>query len=482
MENDARSRTLTHPLLLAALVAISSVGSPIPVLDLVPAAQAQDYFEEDEAATADTEKGHTFGVEVKAHYRDTDEARFPSPFPFGPSSLPVGQTRGFMEAVEPGEHFELSAATVFYRGEWAEQWGAKVKVDLYDRYDRNPTSEDQEWDVDEAWLRYGPETLPGQTHEGYSAYVKLGKFPKFERQNDRHLESYGLIGGSFNRAEDVGIEAGFDLGRFFYLKASVTQGNPVFYREPNALAGDNGTSVLRQTNPEPELGTGLPILYDADVELDDLNFDNPEGGIGIGVRFGGDNWNLDLLAFHYERDLAETVELEGTFYGGDLDLLRGPRNLFPSPQLSGNDKEETGINLWFYAGGLSVFAQYVDQEVAGLVRDGFEVEVAWDIELPYFGDIGGRQILPFIAPAVRYSEIDPQFVNHPLFPAPSIMWDWEKLDIGVRLGLIEGVADMTVEYNDNTFVRAGRDESADEFLATCRFMWDWQLASEPSAF
>ncbi len=32
---------------------------------------------------------------------------------------------------------------------------------------------------------------------------------------------------------------------------------------------------------------------------------------------------------------------------------------------------------------------------------------------------------------------------------------------------------LTVEWNDNTFVRAGRDESADEFLATLRWEMDW---------
>ncbi|MEO1087185.1 MAG: hypothetical protein AAFY88_23360, partial [Acidobacteriota bacterium] len=218
--------TRFHHWLLAGLVATATWA---------PGALAQDW--DDEEAVVDDDKGHVVGFEVKTHYRDSEDQSFPSPFPFGPNSLPVGQERGLLETVEAGEHFELSAATVFYRGEWGKHWGAKAKIDLYDLHDRNPTSDDNEWDVDELWLRYGPEIEPGETHEGYSAYVKLGKFPKFERQDDRHLESYGLISTSFNRAEDVGIEAGFDLGRYFYLKASITQGNPVFYRDPNALAG-----------------------------------------------------------------------------------------------------------------------------------------------------------------------------------------------------------------------------------------------------
>ncbi len=61
--------------------------------------------------------------------------------------------------------------------------------------------------------------------------------------------------------------------------------------------------------------------------------------------------------------------------------------------------------------------------------------------------------------------------NHPLYPAPSVMWDWEKIDIGLRLGVLEEI-DLTLEWNDNTFVRAGRDESADELLATLRVEMD----------
>lgn len=430
-----------------------------------------------------SEKGHTFGLEVRTHYRDSDFAQLPSPFPFLPSSLPVGQERGFLETVDAGDSFEVSVATVFYRGTWGEQdqWGAKAKVDLIDKHDRNPTSDDNEWDVDELWLRFGSaEVEPGDFHEGISGYAKLGKFPKFERQNDRHLESYGLIGTSFNRAEDVGLELGFDIGRHFYLRSSFTQGNPVFYRDPNALAGDHGTEVLISgPNPVPELQTGFPILYDADVELDNLNFGEPEVGLGLGGRFGNERWSLDLLAFGYRRDLADTVELEGTIYGGDLDLLLGPGNAFPLVGIAGDQKEEFGLTLWFYFGGFSAFGQYVDQEVAGLERDGFEVELAWDIELPWFGSLFGRQVLPFVAPAVRYSEIDPHFGfdrSNP-FPAPSVTWDWEKLDLGIRLGLVDGWADLTLEYADNEFLVGNKKESADEFLATLRIMWDTRLGS-----
>lgn len=426
---------------------------------------------------------HAFGVEAKVHYRDTDEAKFAVNFPFSPQMLPVGQTQGFIEAVEPGSHFEASTVTLWYKGNWEDAMGGglatKVKIDLIDRYDRNPTSTDDEWDVDEAWLRWGPETEPGMSHNGMTAYLKLGKFPKFERQDDRHLESYGLVSTTFNRMEDVGIEIGADLGGVFYTKASYTEGNGLYLRDPNALAGDNGIPELLTLNPDPELKSGIVIPYDADVAVDDVSFDDPEIGVGLGMRFGGEAgyWNLDVMAFAYRRDLSDTREFDGSFYGGDLDLLFGPLSAGPTSRpfsfaVTNRTKEEVGLNVWYYAGGLSLFAQYVDQDLGGMSRDGLEVELAYDWELPWTGTLFGRQLFPFIAPAIRYSELNSDIVliNPPVTPSPSFMWDWQKLDIGVRLGILTGF-DLTFEYADNEFVRAGQKESADELLATFRFNW-----------
>ena len=49
-----------------------------------------------------------WGLEAKAHYRDSDLNRFPISFPFSPQMLPVGQDSGFLETVEEGQHFEVS--------------------------------------------------------------------------------------------------------------------------------------------------------------------------------------------------------------------------------------------------------------------------------------------------------------------------------------------------------------------------------------
>lgn len=411
-----------------------------------------------------------WGIEVKSHFRDSEATENPVPFLFPPEFLPPGAERGFQRTVNPDSHFEVSTVTLLLRADWGEAIAARAKIDFVDLYDRNPTSSDREIDVDEVWIRFGRD--PEAPAEGFGAYAKVGKFAHFERQNDRHLESYGLVSTAFNRFEDAGLEVGFDFGRHVYLRGSLTQGNPLFFRDPNALAGDNGTpgnDPSRRENPVPELQSGFPILYDAEVE--DLDVDGDfETGFGLGVRFGDPAGGgfLDLLGWSYRRQLQETVALEGTFYGGDLDLLNGPFDAFSLP-ISGDDKEEVGANLRAGISGLSLFGQYVAQELAGMDRTGWEVEAAWTFELPLVWASGGRQLFPTIQPAVRYSYLEPEFAGgSPQYPAPSVRWEWSKLDYGIRLGIVSGV-DLTVEFADNTMTLAnGREISADELLATLR--------------
>lgn len=412
----------------------------------------------------------SWGLEAKAHLRDSEETRIPVALPDF-VVLPPGE-QAFLETANAGTHGELSVVTLFADAVWGPALAAHLKIDFIDLHERNPTSEDHRVDVDEAWIRFGREREPAVLPERPGVYLKVGKMPHFERQNDRHLESYGLISTAFNRLEDVGLELGADLGRHLYLRASVTQGNPVFFRDPNALAGDNGTPPFASGLPsdaQTPIKSGFLILYDAEVE--DFSFDgDPEIGAGVGVRFGdleGED-GVDFLVWGYRRKLAETVPLEGTFYGGDLDLLRGPLNMVPLA-IRGDEKEELGANLWIYWRGFSLFAQYVDQEIAGLPRTGYETELAWNFDLPVVWGLAGRQLFPSIQPVVRYSKLDPDFDSVRGFPAPSITWDWEKIDYGVRIGIIPGV-DLTAELADNTFTLAsGRDVSADEVLATLRW-------------
>jgi hypothetical protein len=413
------------------------------------------------------------GLEARANYRDSEENRFKVPFKFPEKFLPHGQSDGFEETVNAGSHLEISVVTLLLNASWGDGLTAHGKVDFIDLYDRNPTSSDKKTDVDEAWLRFGIEPEPATLAPRGGAYLKIGKMPKFERQDDRHLESYGLVSTAFNRMEDTGVELGLNLGRHVYAKATATQGNPVFLRDPNALAGDNGQPELLRDFPDPALLTGIVILYDAEVEDIDLDGD-PELGGGLGVRFADEagTRGLDLLAWGYRRTLAKTVALEGTFYGGDLDILDGPDDVkdhAASLPIRGNEKREVGANLWLYLGGFSFFGQYVDQEMAGLPRTGIEGEASWRFELPLRLSIGDQQLFTYVAPAVRYSKLDNKFRNPKTTPAPSLAWDWEKVDAGVRLGVISGV-DLTLEYADNTFILgSGARRDNNEFLTTLRW-------------
>ena len=411
-----------------------------------------------------------WGTDLRAHYRDSDLFRFQSPFPFGAGQIPPGQSAVFIETVDPGQHIEVSLVSLFLEASWAEKATAKVKIDAIDLYDRNPTSTDREVDVDEIWFRWGHETPPGFAPETPGWYAKLGKFAKFERQEDRHLESYGLAATAFNRFEDAGLETGFDLGRRVYLKASYTTGNPVFLRDPNAEAGDNGTSALRQTHPVTERGSGVDILYDAEIE--GFDFDEPEVGLALGLRLGEEasHRTAEVQLWGYQRKLADRVELHGTFYGGDLDLLDGPAAGFGLP-ITDDDKRELGANVWVYWGGLSIFAQYVDQEIAGMARVGYDLEAAWAIELPLVWAAGGKQVFPRLQPVVRKSYLDPDFVGGGRFPAASARWEWDKLDIGLRVTVVEGL-DITFEQNLNDFIlTSGAERQQDETLVTVRWLF-----------
>jgi hypothetical protein len=408
-----------------------------------------------------------WGLEAKANFRQSEENRFAVPFPFTPEQLPPGQTRGFEETVNGGSHVELSDVTLLLDGIWSESLRAHLKLDFISLYERNPTSTGVQTNVDEAWVRFGREPAHALLAERSGMYAKVGKFAKFERQNDRHLESYGLVSTAFNRIEDIGLELGADLGPHLYLKGSLTAGNPVFLRDPNALAGDNG---IRNASRDPALKTGLVILYDARVQ--DLDADgNPQVGLALGWRTAdaeGRN-GIDLMAWGRRRKLAETVEFEGSFYGGDIDILNGPGNAFPLQTITNDRKREAGANLWLYLGNFCFFGQYVDQELAGLPRTGIEGEVTWTFDLPLVWSLGERQLFSYVAPSVRWSRLDNEFRNPRQTPSPSFAWDWDKIDAGVRLGIVEAT-DLTLEYAHNDFILgSGAHRDNDEYLVTLRW-------------
>ena len=80
------------------------------------------------------------------------------------------------------------------------------------------------------------------------------------------------------------------------------------------------------------------------------------------------------------------------------------------------------------------------------------------------------QLFPHLQPAVRYSHLDPSFLGgSPKYPAPSLRWQWTKIDAGLRLTIIEGI-DVTAEYADNEFILLnGKHIRNDETLVTLRW-------------
>jgi hypothetical protein len=387
-------------------------------------------------------------TEVRADYRWSKDERVTRPFPLGAA----------LTTPDPGSHLELNVADIQLDLGYGDWLAMRAKVHAQAKHRRNPTTTDRKIDADELWIRFGvkPEFLARPL--GTSFFVQAGKFPKMERQPVRLLESYGVAATAFNRFEDVQLQVGGTVGRNFYWRGQVANGNPLFIRDPNALAGDNGVPAQILDHKQPELGSGFPILYNAETE--DLVFDTShiQTGEALGYRWqrGDESLGFDFMVFHYQRDLADTVRLTGTEYGGDLDVLvvKGSevgsgidRGLAIVP--GDRNKEEFGARWYGEWGQATLNAQMTWQKVAGLEREGWEVEAGyrWPLQL---GPIESIQ------PAVRVSNLNNHFGAHPEYPAISARWDWRKYDAGVRVGLKHGL-DVTFEYaTHDTFNAAGR--------------------------
>lgn len=377
--------------------------------------------------------------EVRADYRWSEEASHPIPgFPFPPDFPPPGQGRVLLQTPEPGHHVELNVAEVTLDLAYGDWFLARAKVHAQARHRANPTSNDRQFDADELFVRIGKKPEMLERPDGTSFFVQAGKAPKMERQPTRLLESYGLAATAFNRFEDTQLLAGGTVGRNFYWRAQVSNGNPLFFRDANALAGDNGTPDRVPPNPTPDIKSGFPIFYDAEVESLVFETGNMEVGGALGYRWQTEDQRtgFDLIAFAYRRELAEAADLYGTFYNGDIDLLDGAFGIGGFP-LASNEKEDYGARLYGEWGNLAGTLQYTAQDIGGLERYGWEAEVGYHLPLN-FGWIESIQ------PAARFSRLENHFAN-PRFPAPSVNWDWDKIDAGVRVGLKHGL-DVTAEY------------------------------------
>jgi hypothetical protein len=400
-------------------------------------------------------------LELRANYRDSKPAAFPLRFPFPPEFLPVGQTVGFEQTVDRGRHGELSVAQIRLDANYGNIFAAHAQLHGQDKYRRNPTSEDRKFDADELWIRLGPKPDFLARPSGTSFFVQMGKFPKMERQPIRLLESYGLAATAFNRFEDVGFMSGGTAGRNLYWRLQGTSGNPLYFRDPNALAGDNGIKELLQLHPDPRLKSGFPILYNTETEGYALKTDHVQFGQAIGYRWQNDaqTYGFDAIVFHYRRSMADEEHLTGTFYGAELDLLNGPEPFNISLPIKGRRKEETGLRIYTEWHGLTAIGQFTKQLFGGLHRQGEELEAGYQIATHL-------RLLPSIQPTVRWSGLQNSFKGPREFISPSVWWNWVKVDYGVRIGLSHN-ADLTVERAKH-YIVAPRKLHPDETLVTLR--------------
>jgi hypothetical protein len=399
--------------------------------------------------------------EVKIHFRDSkDEA------------VLIGMADGVRveeRTVDPGGSFEVSTVNLIGEGELTKDLFAKVQIHFIDLHNRNPTSTADEVRVREAYLRFGRRIDGLKAFDGTTFYLQAGKAPRFAKQLTRRLESYGLWGTAVNRFEEIGVEAGGSLGKYVYWRAAGANANPLFMRDPNALAGDNGTPdrIDFARLDESPYNSGFPILYDAQASDARLSGEAQLGG-GLGFRVVSDDGRrgIDVLGWVFQRDLADRVSIPGTIYGGDLDLLD---DVPPGTTgwIDGREKIEAGVNLEARLGHFSVFGQYVRQEIAGLVRKGYEVEASYRFLTNGLFAVGDQPWFNWIQPAVRVSRIDNDFSTPAGFLAPSFGWDWSKLDLGLRFGIVRNV-DLTVEYARHDMRTKAAVLHPDELLVTLR--------------
>jgi hypothetical protein len=380
----------------------------------------------------------SYRLEVRADYRWSEDESHPVAAPFPPDFIPEGQSRVLLQTVEPGSNFEFNTSELQLDLGYGDWFAARAKVHAGGLHRRNPTSDDRKFDADELWVRVGPKPEMLERPAGTSLFFQAGKAPRMERQPVRLLESYGLAANSFNRFEDMQATLGGTVGRNFYWRVQAANGNPLFFRDANALAGDNGTDDRRPPNPNPKLKSGFPILYNAETEDLVFSSDHVQWGSALGYRWQREDQTLgfDAIVFGYRRDLAEAEELTGTFYEGDLALLRGAFGI--SLPITSNEKTEYGARVYAEWHDLTAIAQFTKQNVAGLQREGWELEAGYRFPLN-FGPF------EYIQPAVRYSGLDNRFIGPATFVAPSVRWDWAKYDAGIRVGLKRGF-DVTAEY------------------------------------
>lgn len=357
------------------------------------------------------------------------------------------QPIGYMNTPDPGSTFELQHLAITGEGQVTSGVFAKFEVRFLDQYNRNPSSADSVVFVRQAYVRFGEkaDVLGGARDSRF--YALFGMAPRFSKQVTRRLETYGLWGTAVGRFEQPQLEIGASFGPHVYARGMAGTGNALFIRDSNVLAGDNQSAAPAADATHQ---TGFPILYDA--KYTGVNSTkHPEVGGGLGLRFGGgEKAGVDLLGWYFGRRLAETARLYESDYPGELAVLK---DAFAPIKTSGDRRHEWGVNLQAKAGGLRLFGQWVDQDLAGASRYGVETEAAWIIPLPGLFLVGESPFGNWIQPSFRFSWIHNRFAAPIAYPRLSVIWPWKKYDFGLRIGLVRNV-DLTAEYTFHQVFRS----------------------------
>jgi hypothetical protein len=431
------------------------------------AAAAGAAAQEAPAAPPSPEPFHFWG-EVKTNARHSRAVETKTFTPTGPGPFTFTPT-GAQRTPDAGTALELQNVSLVGEGDLGLGVSAKLEVHVLDLYNRNPTSSDDRVFVRQAWLRFGSKAEALAARPESRLYVLAGIAPRFSKPMVRALESYGMWATAVGRFEMPQVQAGGALGRGLYWRAQAGKGNPLFYRDTNVLAGDNGVTPASTLAPARAYETGFPIFYDA--KADDLDTHGQlEWGAGLGFRRlhpePSRSLDLDLLGWYFQRHLADAVALRGTDELGDLELLRGRGNPLP---FAGRGKAEAGLNVSARRGRWRLDGQLVRQDIASLVRRGFDAELGAVFRLPGLFLVGETPIGNWIRPVLRVSIIDNQFDLPVTYPTLSVDWDWRKYDLGLRFGVMRDV-DLTVEYSrHDMIVPTVGTLHPDEFLATLRF-------------
>jgi hypothetical protein len=448
-----RAAGLAAVLALTASAAVAQAPSPLPSPSREPSAAVPEPFQLRGEIKLDGR--HSRFVQTR-----TFTPRGPNPVRFVPT--------GFQRTADAGGALELQNVALIGQGDLGLGVSAKVEIHVLDLYNRNPTSSDDRVFVRDAWLRFGrkADTLAASADGRF--YVLAGMAPRFSKPTVRALESYGMWATAVGRFEMPQVQLGGRLAGPLYWRAQVGKGNPLYYRDTNVLAADNGAIGPGSTADAKAYETGFPIFYDA--KADDLDTHGQvEWGVGLGLRHVRERASralgADLLGWYFRRRLSDKVPLRGTTELGDLALLRGRG--FPLP-FSGRDKWEAGLNVALRHGRWRLDGELVRQSIAGLVREGFDAELGAVFALPGLFLAGETPVGNWIRPVLRVSIIDDEFRAPLAYPALSVAWDWRKYDLGLRFGLVRDV-DLTVEYSrHDMIVPTVGTLHPDELLATLR--------------